>query len=171
MLPSGPICLVFCCRWSWPKGNSLPHISYGKASFAANQTAQSDECCLKRLWQTRGRPDSTIKKVLMWQFLLSSLAAGCPGSRQGVWEGDMTHVGFLLGTCSNRTEITVYAWIRFVLDADGTRELYTKQMPQPEKSDKMLQISNKEVYIFLALIFHHFSVSIHRLTIQYSWEY
>jgi len=61
------------------------------------------------------------------------------------------HVGFLLGTCSNRTEITLYAWIRSVLDAGGTRELYTKEMPLLGKSDKMLQVSIREyIYIYLS---------------------
>lgn len=48
----------------------------------------------------------------MGQVLLPSHAAGHPGSRWELWEGDITHVGFLLEACSNRAEIAEYAWIR-----------------------------------------------------------
>lgn len=107
-----PICLVLCCRWRWPRGNSLPHISY-KVSLAANQAAQPGEHCLRRLWQAPGWQDTTVKKIPMWQFVLPPHAAGCLGSRQGAWESDMTHVGLFLGTCSNRTQIIVCAWIGY----------------------------------------------------------
>lgn len=128
----------------------LPCTSYGRASLAADQAAHPGERCLRRLWQAPGWQDTIIKKIPMWQCVLPPHAAGCLGSRQGVWESDMTHVGLFLGTCSNRTQITVCAWIRYCPGCrQDMRAVYKGKVPTREIRQNAAGPS-KGIYVFLS---------------------
>lgn len=63
----------------------------------------------------------------------------------------MTHVGFLLGTCSNRTEIIVYAWIRY---CPGCRQDMRATYKGDASTGEIRQNAaglNKGIYIVISL--------------------